>query len=242
MRNLGVFAAPDGRLVFDINDYDETMPGPFEWDLKRMAASIVLAGQEAGQKNGDAVKAAELCVESYVSLMHQLAEMPLVEASRWQVHLMNQVSPVHAALLKADRATPLHNLDQLTVASSAKKGAARRFKEMKPVLTRVPDKVAKAVIDSLVPYALRLEPQRQHFLSMYRPVDVAFKVVGTGSVGLRDYCIYFEGNGVSDPLFLQVKEEPDSCFAPNIKNNSVKHNGQRGLMDSVRCNCRQIRF
>ncbi len=227
VRNLGAFAAPDGRLVFDINDFDETMPGPFEWDLKRMAASIVLAGHEAGQKNGNAVKAAALCVESYVSLMMKLAELPLVEASRWQVHLLNQVTPVHAALLKAERSTPVRNMEQLTVAATVKKDSVRRFKEVKPVLTRVTGKEAVAVIAALGPYRERLQPQRKHLLSMYRPVDVAFKVVGTGSVGLRDYCIYFEGNGVSDPLFLQVKEEPDSCFAPYLKNKVAKHNGQR---------------
>jgi uncharacterized protein (DUF2252 family) len=73
-----------------------------------------------------------------------------------------------------------------------------------------------------------LEPQRQHLLSLYRPVDVAFKVVGTGSVGLRDYCIYFEGNGPNDPLFLQIKEEPASGYAPYLSDAAPPHhNGQR---------------
>jgi uncharacterized protein (DUF2252 family) len=73
-----------------------------------------------------------------------------------------------------------------------------------------------------------LEPQRQHLLSFYRPVDVAFKVVGTGSVGLRDYCVYFEGNGPGDPLFLQIKEEPASAYAPYLPDaHPAHHNGQR---------------
>ncbi len=73
-----------------------------------------------------------------------------------------------------------------------------------------------------------LEPQRQHLLSMYRPIDVAFKVVGTGSVGLRDYCVYLEGNGPGDPLFLQIKEEVASAYAPYLPDaNSPHHNGQR---------------
>jgi uncharacterized protein (DUF2252 family) len=73
-----------------------------------------------------------------------------------------------------------------------------------------------------------LEPQRQHLLSLYRPVDVAFKVVGTGSVGLRDYCVYFEGNGAKDPLFLQIKEEPASGYAPYLPDaKPPHHNGQR---------------
>ena len=117
--------------------------------------------------------------------MLELAEMPLVQASRWQVHLQ-EVTPVREALLKAERATPAHNLDQLTVATSAKKNAERRFKVEKPVLTRVTGKEADAVITALKPGA-RLEPQRRHLLTLYGPIDVAFKVVGTGSVGLRDY-------------------------------------------------------
>jgi len=73
-----------------------------------------------------------------------------------------------------------------------------------------------------------LEPQRRHLLSLYRPVDVAFKVVGTGSVGLRDYCIYFEGNGSKDPLFLQIKEEPASAYSPYLHDAAPPHhNGQR---------------
>ena len=87
---------------------------------------------------------------------------------------------------------------------------------------------AAAVLASLGPYREMLEPQRQHLLSLYRPVDVAFKVVGTGSVGLRDYCIYFEGNGPNDPLFLQIKEEPASAYAPYLPDaQPPHHNGQR---------------
>ena len=77
--------------------------------------------------------------------------------------------------------------------------------------------MAEKVIESLVPYTDSLLRERRHFLSQYRPVDVAFKVVGTGSVGLRDYCIYMEGNGARDPLFLQVKEEVMSGYAPYVE-------------------------
>lgn len=228
VRNLGAYAAPDGRLVFDINDFDETIPAPFEWDLKRMATSLVLAGRESGHKNGGAQAAAYAFVTSYVKLVHQLADLRLTEASRWQVHRLKDVTPIHAALLKAERSTPQHNLEQLTVADGSKKSAARKFREEKPILYRVGGKEARAVIACLAGYAARLEPQRQHLLSMYKPVDVAFKVVGTGSVGLRDYCVYFEGNGPLDPLFLQIKEEPASCYAPYLKKPRVaKHNGRR---------------
>ncbi|MFZ0393927.1 MAG: DUF2252 domain-containing protein [Terracidiphilus sp.] len=226
VRNLGAFAAPDGRLVFDINDFDETIRAPFEWDLKRMAASLVLAGREAGHKDTSARQAAELCIHHYAELMRILAKMPAIDASRFLVHRMGGVQPIHDALLKAERSTPLHSLDRLT--EPAGDGGARRFREEKPMLTRITGRQAVEVLAGMAPYRQMLEPQRLHLLGFYRPVDVAFKVVGTGSVGLRDYCIYFEGNGAGDPLFLQIKEEPASAYAPYLPEAHLPHhNGQR---------------
>jgi uncharacterized protein (DUF2252 family) len=228
VRNLGAFAAPDGRLVFDINDFDETIRGPFEWDLKRMAASLVLAGRESGHKSSSSQQAVVQCIERYRASMRAFARMPGVDVGRFQVHRLSGVEPVHAALLKAERATPQHALQQLTEPASSKPGAQRRFKEVKPILTRVTGSQAAAVLASLGPYREMLEPQRQHLLSFYRPMDVAFKVVGMGSVGLRDYCIYFEGNGPGDPLFLQIKEESASAYTPYLPDaHPVHDNGQR---------------
>jgi uncharacterized protein (DUF2252 family) len=228
VRNLGAYAAPDGRLVFDINDFDETIRGPFEWDLKRMAASLVLAGRGSLHKDSASRQAVVRCIERYCAQMRAFASMPRLEVNRSQVHRLGAVEPIHAALMKAERGTPRHTLELLTEPTSPKKGAPRRFKEVKPTLTRVTGAQAKAVVASLGPYRQMLEPQRQHLLSFYHPVDVAFKVVGTGSVGLRDYCIYFEGNGPADPLFLQIKEEVPSAYASYLPDaHPVPHNGQR---------------
>jgi len=228
VRNLGAYAAPDGRLVFDINDFDETIRGPFEWDLKRMAASVTLAGRGAGHKDSANREAVVKFAVRYATQMRAFARMPAIEIGRHQVHRLSKVAPIRDALMKAERATPLHTLDELTEPGSDKVGAARRFRESKPLLTRVNAAVATSVLDSLAPYQEMLEPQRQHLLSFYRPVDVAFKVVGTGSVGLRDYCVYFEGNSSKDPLFLQIKEEPASGYAPYLPDAHVPHhNGQR---------------
>ena len=228
VRNLGAYAAPDGRLVFDINDFDETIRGPFEWDLKRMAASLVLAGRAAGHKDGSARKAAAACTERYAEQMRAFTRMTLLEMNRFQVHRIDLARPVHAALTKAERATPQHTLQQLTQLASSRPGALRRFKQSEPMLTRVTGARAAAVLASLLPYREMLEPQRQNLLSYYRPVDVAFKVAGIGSVGLRNYCIYLEGNGPADPLFLQIKEETASAYAPYLPDAPpARHNGQR---------------
>jgi uncharacterized protein (DUF2252 family) len=228
VRNLGAFAAPDGKLVFDINDFDETIHAPFEWDLKRMAASLVLAGRASGHKESACGGAVEKFILRYCGQMKEFAEMPHLEVGRYQVHRIGLVAPVHAALLKAERATPQHALEQLTEPTGKKAGSSRRFRENKPMLTRVTGGKAEKVLASLKAYRKMLEPQRQHLLTFYRPIDVAFKVVGTGSVGLRDYCIYFEGNGPEDPLFLQIKEEPESCYTPYLPSaHPDPHNGKR---------------
>jgi uncharacterized protein (DUF2252 family) len=228
VRNLGAFAAPDGRLVFDINDFDETIQGPFEWDLKRMATSLVLAGRASGHKEAAARAAVEKCILRYTAQMRQFAAMPHLEVGRFQVHRLGLVAPVHQALTKAERSTPLHTIEKLTEPEAGKTSAARRFREERPMLWRVSPAEAAKVIASLGPYREMLEPQRQHLLTFYRPLGVAFKVVGTGSVGLRDYCVYLEGNGIKDPLFLQIKEEPDSCYTPYLPNaHPDPHNGKR---------------
>jgi len=228
VRNLGAFAAPDGRLVFDINDFDESIRGPFEWDLKRMAASLVLAGRESGHKDIASQAAVERCVETYAANMRMFSKMPLLEVARHQVHRLGDIVPIHDALLKAERATPLHALEQLTEPTSTKPDVPRQFRTIEASLARITGRRAQEVLAALGPYRTMLEPQRQHLLSQYRPIDVAFKVVGTGSVGTRDYCVYFEGNGPQDPLFLQIKEEPPSGYTAYLPDaHPAHHNGQR---------------
>ncbi len=228
VRNLGAFAAIDGRLVFDINDFDETIPGPFEWDVKRMAASLLLAGSEAGAKNGLCHDATLAFLKSYRTAMHLFAQMPVLELARYQVHRLQNVQPISQILLLAERATPLHNLDALTQPAHKKKSSPRIFKTIEPILTRVHGDQARAVLNSLTSYAETLRPERRHFFEQYTPLDVAFKVVGTGSIGLRDYCVYLQGNGNNDPLFLQVKQEARSAYAPYLKKSRTpSHQGLR---------------
>jgi uncharacterized protein (DUF2252 family) len=224
VRNLGAYAAPDGRLIFDINDFDETCVAPFEWDLKRMATSLILAGRENGEKSSACREAVHVLALSYRRLAAKLAATPVVELARYQVHRLERVTPVSEALQKAERETPLSTLQRFT---EEIKPDRRRFRKDPPLLTPLSPAKSRAVLASFAIYRNCLLPERRHFLDQYVPVDVAFKVVGTGSVGLRDYLVYLQGNGEGDPLFLQIKEEPGSAYAPYITTRGATHQGQR---------------
>jgi uncharacterized protein (DUF2252 family) len=225
VQNVGAFAAADGHLVFDINDFDETIPGPWEWDVKRFAASLTLAGREAG--NGDRLCAdgVQDFVRAYREAMQQFAQMNFLEVVRYEVQRPLRTGPAHVALRRAERASPQHALEKLT---RPDRRVGRRFHDQPPVLRHVPEAIAAAVVRSLAAYRDTLGPDRQLALDAYRPVDVAFKIVGTGSVGTRDYVVLLFGAGVSDPLMLQIKEELPSCYheyLPGVP--AFPHQGRR---------------
>ena len=226
--NLGAYGAPDGRLVFDINDFDETLRAPFEWDVKRLAASLILAGREAGAKNKACEAAVLAFIASYRKLTHMLAALPILELAHYQVHRISRVQPVSEALQKAQTATPAVTVEKLTVSAGRKNSGLRHFKNEPPLLKRLTGVEANAILKCLPEYGANLLPERRHFFEQYRAVDVGFKVVGTGSVGLRDYIVYCEGNGPEDPLFLQIKEEVDSAWSPYFRDKQApRHGGQR---------------
>src|SRR5882757_458321 len=114
VRNLGTYAAEDGRLVFDINDFDETIVGPFEWDVKRMATSLILAGRASGVKNLHSREAAAVFLERYRTTMAMFARMPVLEVARHQVRRLQHVPSMEAIFRLAERATPMHTLLTLT--------------------------------------------------------------------------------------------------------------------------------
>jgi len=224
VRNLGFFAAPDGRITFDLNDFDETVFGPWEWDVKRLATSIVLAGREAGDKDALCQEAALAFLRSYKLAMKKFSRMTALALARYRVQRNPRIKPLNAALLQAERDTPLATLRKLT----RKTGGAWRFREQRPLLYRPREAERKQVLAALALYHQTLSPVHQHLLDVYSPADVAFKVVGTGSVGLRDYLVVLFGNDTYDPLFLQVKEEPASAYAPYLPAaNKYLHEGRR---------------
>jgi len=214
VQNLGSFAAPDGRLVFDFNDFDETIAAPWEWDVKRMAASIVLAGREAGHKTSGCHSAAEIFVQRYCDSMAEFAREPLLSVARHQIHREQRIRPVSVALRQSQRASPVETLKKFT---EKDRYGARRFRDGRPVFWRVRRDEARAVLASLESYQKSLHRESLHLFSFFRPIDVGFKVVGTGSVGMRDYIVLMEGNGAADPLFLQVKQEVSSAWAPYLR-------------------------
>ena len=244
VRNLGTYAALDGRLTFDINDFDESIRGPFEWDIKRLATSIYLAAREAKQSESNCRATVRVFLRRYRKSMVNFAAMPILELGRYQVHRRTELAAIARVFARAERSTPTHLRDALTEPAAAKyaakiskvtkktastqaaeagptknrakpsKSPDRLFCSEPPLLERLSAADAGAVLASLDAYRQTIEPERRHLLARYRPVDVAFKVVGTGSMGLRDYCVYFEGNGPEDPLFLQIKQEVASAWAP----------------------------
>ncbi len=125
VRNLGAYAAPDGRMVFDINDFDETIRGPFEWDVKRMATSIQLAGREAGESEDKCREAVRIFLRRYRKGLHSFAAMPVLELGRYQIHRATEVETMGEVFAKAERSTPLKLRDALTEPAGGKKRGTR---------------------------------------------------------------------------------------------------------------------
>lgn len=225
VRNLGAYAGPDGRLIFDINDFDETIRGPWEWDLKRLAANLVLAGREAGNSEHQCHDAVMTCARMYRTKMSEFSRMTCLDVHKYRIHRQFAGRPGVSVLQRAERATPEHTLAKLTV----RRGAKRVFREVKPVLTHPAKSKSKQVLQSIKAYRETLPGCSQAALDFYRPVDVAFKIVGTGSVATHDYVVlHLAGEGARDPLFLQIKEALQSAYAPYVKSpETTMHQGQR---------------
>lgn len=234
--NFGLYGTPEGQIVMDINDFDESVPGPWEWDLKRLAASLVLAGREGGIGEAGCREAAEDAVKSYRRTIRGLAELPFLRA--WNA-LPNAsvLSTVKAHDLLDDFEEAAEKARKNTSAKVTAKWTKRiddhetglehhRFVEDPPVLTHVDDATADAVVTGLVSYVDSLRESRRTLISRYRVSDVAFRVVGTGSVGLRSYVALLHGNSGED-VVLQVKQAIPSTLAPHLGLAAPEHEGRR---------------
>jgi uncharacterized protein (DUF2252 family) len=240
--NFGLYGTPEGKIVMDINDFDETVPGPWEWDLKRLAASLVLAGREGGIGEAGCREAAEDAVKSYRRTIRALAELPFLRS--WNALPDSSVlSKARADELIddfADAAEKARKNDSAKVAAKWTErvddhvtGLARhRFVEDPPVLTHVGETTAEAVAAGLTSYVDTLRESRRTLIARYRIADVAFRVVGTGSVGLRSYVVLLHGNDDED-LVLQVKQAQQPALAPYLDLPVAGHEGRR-IVDGAR--------
>jgi uncharacterized protein (DUF2252 family) len=231
--NFGGFGSPERRLVFDINDFDETLPAPWEWDLKRLAASIVLAGREMGARERHCADAARLAVGSYREHIREYARMRALEA--WYSHLNAEIFIDEARSVAAKRRweqiedkakleTAEHVFPKLT---DGEDGLVR-IKDHKPLVYHPRDygKRAKKVKDLFHRYRHTLSEDRRVILDRYQIVDVARKAVGVGSVGTRCAVVLLMA-GVNDPLFLQFKEALPSVLEPYAGKSRYGNHGER---------------
>ncbi len=232
LSNFGVYATPERNQVFDLNDFDETLPGPWEWDVKRLAASIVVAGRTMGftrEMNRQAVMG---CIRSYRENMWKYGEMGHIDVwyaridpeSLRQFVRRSDRSYVEKELEKARRSSSLVAFPRLT----QKVDGWYRIKDDPPTIMHLDDEELAQQLGALVErYSESLQEDRTVLLRKYSFVDVAHKVVGVGSVGTRCYVALLMGSEEGDPLFLQVKQAQASVLEPHLGPSSYLNHAQR---------------
>ena len=237
--NFGMYAAPDRRLVFDVNDFDETLPAPFEWDVKRLAASFAVAARDNGFKDHDAHTAARLAVRSYRTEMAGYAAMRFLNVwySRIDIDEVNRqfdalqpkaaVRRRHRDIAKAYRRTSLRAFLKMCDQVEGQ----YRIRPAYPVIVRFPVERHPGVLEELrtavAQYQQTLDADRQEVLRRYYFGDFARKVVGVGSVGTESFVVLLIGDRANEPLFLQVKEAQESVLAPFAGPGEYEHQGER---------------
>src|SRR5215213_6625536 len=229
--NFGAYAAPERALLFDLNDFDETLPGPWEWDIKRLAASFVVAGRDNGFDTADCRRAAQASVASYRQRMAEFSEMGELEV--WYSRIGEEDIRGLLTEAKAGKKTgkrlsknvrkargrdSLQVLSKLTTVVEGR----RRIIDDPPLLVRIPegDEIRAQIHAILESYKRTLQEDRRHLLERYDFVDAARKVVGVGSVGSRAFVVLLEGRDEDDALFLQVKEASASVLEGYVKSNT----------------------
>jgi uncharacterized protein (DUF2252 family) len=219
--NFGAFGTPERRLIFDVNDFDETLPAPWEWDVKRLAASVVVAARERGLTRAQADEAVLSCAARYRETMTASLELTLldvwyrrVDAEDFEAQATREARRFAVrAFEKARRRTSQRELEKLTVLVEGQ----RRLQEFAPLIFPVAAQARKErdhMRDVLGAYAASLGPAHRAIFERYHLIDLAYRVVGVGSVGTRCLVALFLGDGDDDPLFLQIKEANRSVLEP----------------------------
>ena len=209
--NLGAYADPEERLVFDLNDFDEACRGPFEWDLKRLAASAVLAGRESGHTDEASAEAVAALVASWRSSLQDYAALPAKEVARVLVRAEDGRKPLAPVFAKAALSTPASLVSKATEPDGA---GFRRFRSQPPLTRRLePLELAEAMA-ALPDYLATLDPARRQLMARYQAVDGARHVMGCGSIGVLNWILLFRGVSEEDALFLEIKGARPSCWKP----------------------------
>jgi uncharacterized protein (DUF2252 family) len=241
--NFGGFGSPERELVLDINDFDETLPGPWEWDVKRLAASIEIAGRERNFKTKERRSLVLAAVSEYHQAMREFSAMGNLEL--WYLHLnLEQFQtrwkmtsrPKAVKTLEEEFAQGVHRdnqraFEKLTTRIRGRLRIAAHPPLVVPVEDIVPDdrqaEFEESIRTIIRRYRASLQPDRRHLLENFEYVHLARKVVGVGSVGTRAWIVLLTGRDESDPLFLQVKEAQASVLEAHLSKSVYKDSGQR---------------
>jgi uncharacterized protein (DUF2252 family) len=234
LANFGFYASPERDLVFDLNDFDEAHPGAWEWDLRRLVASVHVAGRVNGSSEDRCEEAVRRCVRSYREHLAHLAAQPLLARAYDRLNLDRLheagIGPagrreIQDAAERARRRTSDRALPKFTELHDGR----LRIVDQPPLITRPDAEQYDRIAVALDAYLGTLRAQWATVVGGYRLVDIAHKVVGVGSVGLRAYIALCEGSGPDDVLFLQLKQARRSVVAPYVHGDSAwhDHQGQR---------------
>jgi uncharacterized protein (DUF2252 family) len=243
MSNFGVFGSPERHLIFDVNDFDETAPGPWEWDVKRLAASLEVAGRENGYSRKARAQVVRHAVRSYRETMRELASVPMM--SVWYAHLnVEEILPRFSALLDPKR-TPnvwkaitkarAHDSHQAFDKLCFEQDGETKIIHDPPLIVPIehfidvgdPGVAAEALSQIMRAYSNTLEPELRHLLAQHEYAHMARKVVGVGSVGTDAWIALFLSLEDDSPLFLQVKEAQSSVLERFTAASAFSNHGER---------------
>ena len=243
LSNFGVFAAPDRRLVFSINDFDETLPGPFEWDVKRLITSFEVAGRDRGFDTKQRRTANLAVLQAYREAMHDMAQMRTLDLWYTRLDVDDIAAQVQQQMKRSQQKRFTRNVAKARAKDSIKAfdklvrdvdGQPRLVGDpplIVPISDLFPDQesheVQASMHDLLRSYRRTLPGDHRHLLERFRYVDAARKVVGVGSVGTRAWIVLMLGRDNQDPLFLQAKEAQASVLEPFLGKSKHANHGQR---------------
>jgi uncharacterized protein (DUF2252 family) len=232
LSNFGLFASPERDLLFDVNDFDETLPGPWEWDLKRLAASLVVAGRARGLDAAANAHSVHAAVHSYRGRMAEFAHMSAfdvfysrVDVSEIATYVHKRARPFLETTVKStSKHDNLHELPKLTEVDS---DGRRRIKDQPPILVHRAEMTTEVSTIGLASYRASLLHDRQVLFDRYQLVDWALKVVGVGSVGLVAVVVLLDEGADEDPVFLQVKQAEASVLERFLGPSTFSTSGER---------------